>query len=71
MDTIVITSTKKSTSDFILELARQIKVKAKILTEDEIEDLRLNKLLLKDEKNLEEVPEEAVYQLMRRHGTKI
>ncbi|MFH1004312.1 MAG: hypothetical protein V1781_02275 [Bacteroidota bacterium] len=71
MDTIIIKSNRKTTSDFILEMARQIRVKAKILTEDEIEDLRLNKLLLKDEKNLKEVSEEAIYQTLRKHGAKV
>ncbi len=71
MDTIIIKSNKKTASDLILELARQIRVKAKILTEDEMEDLRLNKMLLKDEKNLEEVSEESVYQTLRKHGAKV
>ncbi len=71
MDTIIIKSNKKTISDLFLELARQIRVKAKILTEDEMEDLRLNKMLLKDEKNLEEVSEEDVYQTLRKHGAKI
>lgn len=71
MDTIIIKSNKKSISDLFLEMAKQIRVKAKILTKDEMEDLRLNKMLLKDEKNLEEVPEEEVYQTLRKHGAKI
>jgi chromosome condensin MukBEF complex kleisin-like MukF subunit len=71
MDTIIIKSNKKSISDLFLEMARQIRVKAKILTEDEMEDLRLNKMLLKDEKNLQEVPEEIMYQSLRKHGAKI
>ncbi len=71
MDTIIIKSNKKTTSDFILEMARQIRVKAKILTDDEMEDMRLNKLLLKDEKKLEEISEEKVYQMFRRNGAKV
>ena len=71
MDTIIITSNNKTTSAFILEMAKQIRVKAQILTEDEMEDLRLNKLLLKDEKKLEEAKQEDVYQILRKHGAKI
>ncbi|MBI5218864.1 MAG: hypothetical protein HY958_08035 [Bacteroidia bacterium] len=71
MDTIIIKSKQKSTSVFILEMAKRIRVNARILTEDEIEDLRLNQLLSEDEKNLEEIDEEAVYKTLRSYGAKI
>ena len=34
-------------------------------------EVGLNKLLLKDEKNPEEVSQERVYQVLRKHGAKI
>lgn len=71
MDTIIIKSDKKTTSSFILELAKRIKVKARILKEDEIEDLQLNKLLKEDEKNLEEIPEETIFKTLRGYGAKV
>lgn len=71
MDTIIIKSDKKTTSSFILELAKRIKVKARILKEDEIEDLQLNKLLMEDEKNLEEIPEERILKILRGYGAKV
>lgn len=63
MDTIIIKSDKKSTSSFILDMAKRIRVKARILKADEIEDLHLNQLLKADEKKLEEEEEEKVYKI--------
>lgn len=71
MDTIIIKSDKKSTSSFILDLAKRIRVKARILKEDEIEDLHLNQLLKADEKNLEEEEEEKVYKIFRKNDIEI
>ncbi len=71
MDTIIIKSKQKSTSDFILEMAKRIRVNARILKEDEMDDLHLNQLLSEDEKNLEEIDEEMVYKTLRSYGAKI
>ena len=71
MDTIIIRSNKKTTSNFILEMAKQIRVEARILKKDDIEDAHLNKLLLQDEKNLQEVEEDVIYKTLRKHGAKI
>jgi len=71
MDTIIIKSKQKSTSDFILEMAKRIRVNARVLKEDEMEDLQLNQLLSEDENNLEEIDEQAVYKTLRSYGAKI
>ena len=71
MDTIIIRSNKKTTSNFILEMAKQIRVEARILKKDDVEDAHLNKLLLQDEKNLQEVEEDVIYKTLRKHGAKI
>ena len=71
MDTIVIQSGKKSISAFILEMAKMIHVKARVLSDDEMEDLRLNRMLKDVEKNVAESEIEKVYKTLRKHGAEI
>ncbi|MBI2968819.1 MAG: hypothetical protein HYY40_13550 [Bacteroidetes bacterium] len=71
MQTILIRSEQKATSDFIIEMAKRIRVKARVLSEDELEDLRLNKLLREDENDLTEVNPDKVYRTLRKYGAKI
>lgn len=71
MKTIIIKSKKDSSSKLLIEIAKKMGMKARVLTDEEMEDIVLGKLIDEAAADTEEVGEEEGLKILRSYGFKV
>ena len=69
MKTVIVNIPEKK-EDFFLSLLKEFHFKSKVLTEEDKEDMAIGKWINEGLKS-EDVPEEVVFNTLRKHGVKI
>ena len=67
--TIIIQSKNKKETDLILELARKLRMRGRYLSEEQLEDKWLARMIQEAETEGGEVPREKVMRLLKKNGT--
>lgn len=68
MKTIIIQSKNKKETDLILELARKMRMRGRYLSDEQLEDKWLAKMIREAEDEGGEVPREKVMRLLKKNG---